>query len=377
MRFVRFVIASIVLFGFSAIGMAQTVPDADTRFRPPENVSEMTENGWLLPIGLEGPWQFSGMGYSRSDAVAAQQQLKAIFAEQATSTDTSIFQSYFGFFDVTYARIWLTRKSGYVFIYFNKCIHNIDALSYGDIVVTDATIELIPKGGTPFLATPDRNDYLPINLISKKLVRVRCGSGERIVPEDDLADFCRWASGRWVSENQYPEFRHLESLSRDRRGQASGPSYPILPAAFSHLALDPIRGRVVSVGKPVFQPERKKKVIGDDGKKEWQTIGERFVVTVTCEVDLPNEPLPGMCLRLCQPGSTSVLKVVRVSGHTVTCEFEPSYGDVPKGWDDKTVKEKLEWMAHFQPFKVGLPVSTSEFDVPAEDESPAAKTDSK
>jgi hypothetical protein len=379
MRFSKLGIVPVLLFGFSATGMAQTaagVPRAD----PPALVSEMTEEGWRLPFAHPDPkpWYLMKDGYTDDDALVAQKRLAAIIAEHSEGKSLPITPVYRAWWDTREARMWVAPNAGYVFVYLHNCAHGVQALSYGDVQISDGTLELLPKGGNSFSGKLNGEGFNPLAVLGTKMARVRLGGSESLVPEKKLEEFVASASGRKVRDDAIEVFSpFMHGAIRKEKPVLDGDRYPVLPPEYSGFFLAPIRGRVVSVGKPIFQPEHEEDVTNDDGTKERQTVGERFVVTVTCEVDLPDGLLPGMWLRLCQPGSWSALRVIKVSGHTVVGEFDPFPFEEPEGWDAKTVKEKLEWMANFQPFKRGLSVSTSAFDVPDEDESSPTKSDSK
>lgn len=380
MKFSKLAIASVFLLACSAFGMAQTATDTP-RSTPSALVSEMTEEGWRLPFGHPdpSPWRLIRDGYSQDDAVAAQKRLAAIIAEQSEGKSLPVAPMYRAWYDTREVRMWVAPNAEYVFVYLHNCAHGVQALSYGDVRISDGTIELIPSGGNSFSGEPNQEGFDPLAVIGKKIARARFQGSEVLVPENRLKEFAAGVSGRRVSEygiESFSPFMYGMNRGGERIRESGG--YLTLPPEYSQFFLAPIRGQVASVGQPVFQPEREEEVAGENGEKEKQVMAERFVITVTCEVDLPDGLLPGMWLRLCQPGlSRSVLKVIKVTDKTVVCEFDAFPDDEPEGWADKTVKEKLEWLKRLQPLKPGFSVSTSEFDVPEADEASAGDSDPK
>lgn len=380
MKISKLVIALAFLLGASSFGMAQTATGVQNPASP-VLVSEMTEEGWRLPFAHPdpNPWYLIKDGYTDDDALVAQKRLAAIIAEQLEGKSLPVAPMYFAWYDTREVRMWVAPNAGYVFVYLHNCAHGVQALSYGDVRISDGTLELLPKGGNSFSGKLKGEGFNPLAVIGEKTARVRLQGGEVLVPEKRLEEFVADISGRKVMEEGIESFSpFMHGMNRDGERIRESGNYLTLPPEYSRFFLAPVRGRVVSVGKPVFQPEHEEEVTNDDGKKERQTAGERFVVTVTCEVDLLDGLLPGMWLRLCQPGSSKLaLKVIKVTGKTAVCEFDAFPDDAPEGWNDKAVKEKLEWLEHFPSFKPGFSVSTSELDVPPMDEASTADSNSK
>jgi hypothetical protein len=233
--------------------------------------------------------------------------------------------------------------------------------------MTDEWIELFPEGGN--LLDGEGKSFFN-DRFSTKMARVRHKGKEYLIPENRLEDFAAFCAG---VEESADNPQHLDRFlitpqTDDISGISSKTDVTLhLPSGFEHLRREPVRGRVSGIGKLKVRQFREDELDDEgDASPGFQTV---FTRTVTFDIGATQGIKKDMWLYLCVEGQTEAVKVVEVFPNSCRGIIREALYES----DSVSIASERERLLKEFPFKVGLPVSTSYFDVPETPESESAE----
>jgi len=202
--------------------------------------------------GFTEPWMFDSKDYSKEDAVTFQNRWRQLEGSEKAQTD-----EWAGFYSVgAETRLFVFRWSpdqGFVFGSVDTCRPNVDYISYGKVRVSTKFLEIDPEVNNPTTRYTGKA-ALRYTELRTRYLKVKWGDLHYLVPEDKIALFCDYVSGR----GGYGRFGPMngENYFWQKREDGDLFGMPVLPPGYDRYVKRPIEPSIVAFGPKVIKRTR-------------------------------------------------------------------------------------------------------------------------
>jgi hypothetical protein len=290
----------------------------------PCGAQEADDERWDPGHG-EACW-FDYSAFTRRDAEIVRERWREILEESRASGDEWAGEYTSLYADTSLTKLFWAPSAGYAFVYVWSCGGGILEVGYGGVERSPSLVRLLPERvGTTRYA----------RRVSSRLVPVRWGAWQCLVPEDELKQFCESAAGR--DDRSGGTLFYPSGFVKSHGDGERGEGLPVVPPEYRHLVLEPLRARVIALEPPYVR------------RNEWDDEASERVVTVVLDVGSAEGAKPGIVLHVVgSEGETA--QIVEVGKHTSRAEIvrrldEEDVEEIPIGRELTTRPFDLEpWL---------------------------------
>lgn len=222
----------------------------------------------------EACW-FDYGAFTQREAETVRERWSAILEESRASDDEWAGEYTSLYSDTSYTKIYWAPKTGYAFVSVSTCAAVVREVGYGSVTRSPSLVRLLPErmGTTRYASS-----------MPTRLVPVRWGAWQCLVPEDDLAEFCESAAGRddRSGGNMYLPDGYVRSGGEESRGEG----LPVVPPEYRHLVLEPLRARVIALEPPYVR------------RTGWNDESSERVSVVVLDIGSAKGAKPGLVFHL-------------------------------------------------------------------------------
>lgn len=193
--------------------------------------------------GVSEPWMFEET-HPRDEVMAMQRRWADLESNLRTSSDHRWAGDFFEGSDTHGDYLRWSSKGGFVWLKVDKCRATVMSFSYGKVLASPASIQLIPEK-----TISGNKHHKHTNFSSVKFLPVSWSKDLLLVPQRDIASFGDYVAGLGRYNEWINFFEGIEFFSRTVEDDFPVSKEPIVPSGYERFIKSPLEATIVSVGK--------------------------------------------------------------------------------------------------------------------------------